>query len=462
VSGKHSRPRDAKVLIPPAEVQSAPTEVRLPSQQPAREQLAAVATIAPPEPAAPAVLPVVWDARSGDLHALVSNRRSKRGRLVAAGAIVALVAAGGVAFATRHSNKPAPVAPVATGDPQTTLLIQLSGSLGTAVDSALVAHDSAHHQGVVVLVPSEVVAQVPGFGAMPFGQALTVGDPQAPQSTLSDLIGATVEGSWVLSPVAMESLVDRLGGITVTVDRDVTSTTAAGVTTIVVPAGTQKLNGSAAVAYATFLADSEPEQSRLARFDAVLGAVLAALPTSNDQVASMLGGLGTGSVSSFPAARLAGVLTGLAADNAAHNTTDQVLPVTVLDTGDSEQAFSVDAAKTKQLVGSYLADSIPSNLKITGNRVLVENQVGSPGIGESTRTKLAAANFVYEPGPNAPGMPNATLPSVVLIFSTTAADIARGDAVATALGLPTSDVKVSSQELTVADVIAIIGADYKR
>jgi anionic cell wall polymer biosynthesis LytR-Cps2A-Psr (LCP) family protein len=460
VSGKHSRPR-------PDKAQPARAEVRLPSAPQAVERVAverpaAVATMSPP-PASARVLPTVWDARSGDLHALVNERRSRRGRLwVAVAAVVALVAAGGGVLATRHSHKPKALVPVVAGDPQTTLLIQLSGSLGAAVDSALVAHNSVQHQGVVVLVPSEVVAQVPGFGAMPFGQALTVGDPEAPRSTLSDLVGATVDGSWVLSPVAMESLVDRLGGITVTVDRDVTSTTAAGLTTIVVPAGTQRLTGSAAVAYATFLADSEPEQSRLARFDQVLDAVLAALPKTTAGVTAILGELGTGSTSSFQPTQLAGVLTGLAADNAAQNTFDQVLPVTVLDTGDNEQSFGVDAAKTKQLVSSYLADSIPSNLKITGNRVLVENQVGSPGIGESTRTKLAAANFVYEPGPNAPGMPNATSPSVVLIFSTTAADIARGDAVARALGLPTGDVKVSTQELTVADVIAIIGADYKR
>ena len=90
-----------------------------------------------------------------------------------------------------------------------------------------------------------------------------------------------------------------------------------------------------------------------------------------------------------------------------------------------------------------------------------ENQVGTPGIGETTRSKLVNAGFVYLPGQNAPGMPNATAPSVVLISGTTAADIAKGDAVAKALGLPTSDVRVSQQSVRVADVIVLLGADYK-
>jgi hypothetical protein len=49
-----------------------------------------------------------------------------------------------------------------------------------------------------------------------------------------------------------------------------------------------------------------------------------------------------------------------------------------------------------------------------------------------------------------------------LIFGTTAAEIERGHAVAAALGLPASDVKVSEQRITVADVVVIIGVDYRR
>jgi hypothetical protein len=158
--------------------------------------------------------------------------------------------------------------------------------------------------------------------------------------------------------------------------------------------------------------------------------------------------------------RLSDLLTGLAADDAANATFDTVLPVTNLDTGDNQNAYSIDAAATATLVHQHLAQVVPPNRKTTGNRVMVENQVGTPGIGETTRARLLAAGFTYLPGPNAPGMPNATASSVVLIGGTTAAEIAQGTAVAKALRLPASDVRVTQASTDVADVIVLLGADY--
>lgn len=389
------------------------------------------------------------------------KQQEQRRRLLVGGAVAVVIAlivwavVGGGTSGKHHA-----AAPTDTRT-QTTVLLQLKGSLGEAVDSALVAHDTAAKSGVVVLVPSAVIAQVPGFGPMPFGQALTLNQPNVSRATLSDLMGVSVDGSWVLTQQGLAALVDKVGGVTVTVDRDVTKPGPNGTTTIVVAAGDEKLNGANAVAYASFLASGETEQLRLARFDAVLGAVLAQLPKQPAAIASLITGLGAGSSSTIATSRLADVLAGLAADSAASSTLDTVLPVTRLDTGDDQNAFSIDTAKTQTLAQQQFAQSIPASRKATGNRVMIENQVGTPGIGETTRSKLVDAGFVYLPGQNAPGMPNATAPSVVLISGTTAADIAKGDSVAKALGLPSSDVRVSQQTVRVADVIVLLGADYK-
>ena len=64
----------------------------------------------------------------------------------------------------------------------------------------------------------------------------------------------------------------RSGGVQAAVDRDVVTTDADGNETVVVRAGNQQLDGAAAAAYATYLAEGEPEQARLARFDDVLSA----------------------------------------------------------------------------------------------------------------------------------------------------------------------------------------------
>jgi hypothetical protein len=341
------------------------------------------------------------------------------------------------------------------------MLIQFSGSLGSAIGSALVAHDTVAHDGVVVLVPSAVIAQVPGFGSMPFGQALTVGDPSAPRTALSDLIGVTVDSSWTLTPTAFAALVDKVGGVTVTVNRDVTKTTA-GVTSIVVPAGDQKLSGTAAVQYASFLADGETEQARLARFDSVFRQVLSALPQDQATLATQLASLGAGSASSLSVTNLAAFLHNLATDSAQKALSDQLLPVTDLQAGGDQPSYTLDATNTAALVQAQLASSVPANRKVTGNRVYVQNQVGTPGLGESTRAKLQRAGFLYLHGDNTQDMPNSQAPSAVVIFGQTAAQIAEGQAVAAALGLPASDVKISSEGFTVADVVVKLGVDYKQ
>jgi anionic cell wall polymer biosynthesis LytR-Cps2A-Psr (LCP) family protein len=419
-----------------------------------------------PEPApAPATLPLGNEIlpsgparKSGALGGLLTDRRrllfAVLALVVVAGLVVWLLSGG-----SGTSKKQAPVAAPA-GRTQSTLLIELKGNLGVAVASALVAHDPANHDGVVVLVPSNVQTQVPGYGSMPFGQALSVGDPNAPTGALSDLIGVTVDGSWTLTQGGLAALVDKIGGVTVAVDKDVTSTTN-GTTTIVVPAGTRKLSGSSAAQFASFLATGETAQAELTRFDAVLKQVLAGLPKNQADLSASLTSLGAGSSTSFAPARLATFMLGLAADSAAGTMTDQLLPVTALDTGSGQDAYTVDTANTTKLVNAQLATSVPASRKATGNRVYVQNQVGTPGLGETARARLVAGGFVYVQGQNTADMPNATAPSVVVILGPTSAQIDQGDAVARSLGLPISDVRVANDGFTVADVLVKLGADYK-
>ena len=437
-----------------------PSENVEPSPEPEPAQAAA------PEPVSvPAVmslgneiLPSSPSGKSRSVGGLFADRRRLLFAVLAVVVVVGLVAwllSGG----SGKSSKNAP-APAAAGRTQSTLLFELKGSLAVAVDSALLAHDPANHDGAVVLVPSNVQTQVPGFGSMPFGQALSVGDPSAPVGALSDLIGVTVDGSWTLTQTALAALVDKIGGVTVAVDKDVT-TTANGTTSIVVPAGTQKLNGANAALFASFQATGDTDQAELTRFDAVLKQVLAGLPKTQANLTAMVASLGAGSSSSFAPARLAAFLLGLAADNAAGTMTDQQLPVTPLSTGSGQDAYTLDTAKTATLVSTELAASVPASRKATGNRVYVQNQVGTPGLGETARTRLVAAGFVYVQGQNTADMPNATAPSVVVILGPTSAQIDQGDAIARSLGLPISDVRVANDGFTVADVLVKLGADYK-
>jgi hypothetical protein len=100
---------------------------------------------------------------------------------------------------------------------------------------------------------------------------------------------------------------------------------------------------------------------------------------------------------------------------------------------------------------------VPPGARQTGNRVLVLNGVGTPGLGEKVRARLVPAGFVFVGSRN-----NASLgvkKTRVLIREATAEQQALGLRVAKALGL--GDDAVQTAELgSIADVVVVVGSDF--
>jgi anionic cell wall polymer biosynthesis LytR-Cps2A-Psr (LCP) family protein len=387
-------------------------------------------------------------SRVGQRAELRAKRRKQRRRLVGAGAtafvvLVALLAVLLVKTGATDGKK-------RSGHTRTqkTVLLQISSPDGSTTSSALLADDRASNNGSVVLVQPEVLANVPGLGSLTFGRALATGGAAGARNALSDLIGVTIDGSWVLNASTFTRLVDQLGGLSVAVD-----TTVLQGRTVALQPGPQHLTGAQALLFAGYLGAGEQEAVRLTRLQAVLDALLSALPKD---ATSQIGSLGGGSTSSLPTATLAGVLSGLASDDKASNLQYASLPVTKVDIDETER-LRLDVAGTKSLVTNLLAPSIPAGVLDTGNRVLVLNGVG-PSIGDKARAKLVPAGFVYVGQRNAPHFGYAT--TQVLVPSASLASAALGARVAKALGVPTTSVLFSDSFGTIADVVVIIGADF--
>jgi hypothetical protein len=173
----------------------------------------------------------------------------------------------------------------------------------------------------------------------------------------------------------------------------------------------------------------------------------------------MLASLGGGSRSSLALDKLAGVLSGMKADDAKDQLQYRSLPVIKVDAGSSETRFRVDAAGTRALVDELLAGSIPPGARQKGNRVLVLNGVGTPGLGEKVRAKLVPAGFVFVGSRNANSFGYAK--TQILVRDATPAGSALGARVARALGVPGSSVRASTQIGTIADVVVIVGRDFR-
>jgi hypothetical protein len=379
------------------------------------------------------------------------RRRRRQRRLLALGAVLALFAAGGAAtlLAQRGPETPSVVEP--QGRTQQTLLFQVRTADGAGtLASALLAVDPPSTTGSVVLVPPQVIVDLPGAGSLPFGQALATGTPTGPSDALSDLLGVTIDGSWVLEHGAFGALVNELGGITAGVDVPVVQDGA-----VVLPQGEQRLDGAQALTLLGFLASGEQEQARLARVQEVLDGVLAALPEDAAAFGALVDELGAASVSSEPSARLAAVLLELVEAGEADLLQYDSLPVVPIDPGGGVMAFRLETEAAQALVNRVLAQSVPAGALQTGNRVLVLNGVG-PGIGDSARAKLVAEDFVFVGARNNERFGVET--TTVLVPESTPEAQALGEQVAAALGVPA--VVRQSNLGSIADAVVIIGADF--
>jgi anionic cell wall polymer biosynthesis LytR-Cps2A-Psr (LCP) family protein len=422
----------------------------------------------PPAPAPPPPRPVpapapdvVAPRQSRIERRRLQRQRQRRQRFSAVGilgvvaAIVAVVVV--VGFATHH-GKGKGNSDVRT---QRTLLLQILGPDGGAIDSALLAHDPSTQHGVMLLVPSRVIADIPGHGDAAFGTASAVGQASLAQATLSDLIGVTVDGSISFDPLAFAKFIDRLGGITVDVDRDVVQRQGRTLSLIVARGAEQHLTGGQAVAYATYAIPGPTgplvQQTEL---EDVLNGVLDKISTSPIFTSAVTGIGGVQNTMSLPA--VGDLLAGLSKDANTNAVDYRTLDVKLVDTGGGDPIYSLDRPKVLDFVKQSLAASIPKGLLSGGNTVRVENGVGTPQLGLSTRNKLNKAGFVYVDGGNVPGFPYRSQPSVVVVFSSAQTAIDRGNAVAKALGLPATDVRVSRLGQSVADVIVLLGRDYRR
>ncbi|HVB27171.1 MAG TPA: LCP family protein [Mycobacteriales bacterium] len=389
-----------------------------------------------------------------------ARRRQHRRRLGAGGLVavgIGIVAVVVVGFLTARAIGHHAAAP---GRTQSTLLLLLRSASGSSDESVLLAHDSKAQAGVEVLIPGKVITDVPGFGSLEFGQTLTLpGGAGLARDTLADLMGITVDGTWVLDRGSFARLVDAVGGVSVTVDREVLAPAKGGGEIVVVPAGQQHLNGAMALAYSSFVASGEDQTAALARLQSVLDATLGALPRSTTALSALVRSLGGGSQLSFSPGRLATFLTGYAADlTRVGGVFAQILPVLSIDTG-GPISYRVDDTKLHELVTTQLADSIPTGGIGAGHDVLVKNGVGTPGLDVAARAQLIKDGFRVQTGGNQAPFGRRT--SVVLIFDATPQAAALGDQVAQALGLPSSDVEVSTQEQSVADIIVILGEDFR-
>jgi anionic cell wall polymer biosynthesis LytR-Cps2A-Psr (LCP) family protein len=472
VSGRHRKP-DAEQVdepleteAPPAHSEDAPPQshstftehVGATSPEPTPSTSPTPVSSARPDVTGvrPATQVVPRRSRAAERAERRSRTRKRLMTIAGAALVVALLVVGALALlGGRDGGKNGDTS--AEPPRQDTVLVQVVRDDGVAAVSALVGVTEGEDEAAAVLVPSGVLAEVPGSGAVPFGEATALGELDAPIQALTDLTGARVDNGWVMTRGAMAGLVDAIGGVRVSVDTDITRTQADGDEVVVVRAGTQDLGGEAAASYATFAGDDEPDQARLARFDNVLTAVVEKLPEDSGDVQAILEALqGTRSTLEVPA--LADWLVRLRAAAEADEFVSDVLPVNEIDAGGTVPTYGLAVTETSTMIRRLLPGALQTAPDGEVLSVLVENGVGTPGLNEQARELLVAAGFRYVPGGNAAEFNDE--PSAIFVPDGTEESIRRGRQVAEALNLPASAVVPSNRGQTIADVIVVLGPDF--
>lgn len=447
MTGKRRAGRDPQHTPPPPAESPAPPSAP-PVPQPSR---------------APASGPFVVSRTPTRRESRMQRRKQRRKKLGAAGVAGILAAAAIVAVAVGFGVHKATSHHASVKRTQTTVLFSLVAGDGSSAGSVLLAHDAATHQGVELLLPSRTLSEVCGFGSQQLGRVLALPDGQrlSTQAVSNMLGGVTVDGSWRLTSAELARLIDIVGGLTVDIDTNVIRTVGNRRVLYLQRGVGQHVTGSQAVLYATFIAGGEDSSGNLPRLQAVLDALVAKLPADPTAAGKLIASVGPDAGSTLGAQRLATLLTGLAADDKSKSggVLPIVLPVQKIDSG-GEPVFRVDDEKTHSLVLSNLSESLPASARVPRKRILLQNGVGTPGLVGPACQRLVAAGFSVVGSGNANSFDFTQ--SKVLVFDNSVAAAELGNKVAQTLRLSTNDVAVSREGQNVADVIVILGKDFRR
>lgn len=405
--------------------------------------------------------------RAAEEAARDSAQVSRHRALMVSGLVLGLLAVVGISLGgwsllhrtptVSPTSDPSPSA-TATGPKQPTLLVQVKTADGIAVDSNLTSVGGSVQSANMVGMPSTLLLDPATGGSLPLGQIARLPDVNASGDALSDATGITVDGTWVMDTLAFSGLVDAVGGVTVNVDVDVFVTQPDGKEVVLVPAGDSKLlEGPQAAAYATYLGPNEEEPARMARYQKVLAAVAEKLPADPNKIEAIVTALGASAKSSIPVAQLSAYLAKLHASVNTDDVFTTPLPTKAVDGTDPTQ-YRVDQKANADFVDKRFPDAKRTAGPNSRVRVYVQNGVGTPGLDAKARQLLVDAGFTFVNGGNAETFGHTT--TLILIPDSTPESQKWGSDIATALKVPLSDVAVTNDAQTIADVVVVLGADF--
>lgn len=343
-------------------------------------------------------------------------------------------------------------------DPQPTLAVATFDETTTvgAEFVMLLAVEPDIDRGTVLLVPSNVVADVPGEGLFQLGETFREGEAPLLELTLANLLGVTIDGSAAISEQGWSSLFTRMEGLTLDVPGQLVAVDDDGTRRVRFQPGMQPLDGPRVAEYLTFREAGESELNRLPRVQRVLEAMLDRI-IEDPSVLDAVFADGAPMVDTPDPQAVRFVLASLADARAAGTLEVRSLPVMTIGTGE-DASYRVDDERVATLVEDRLAASRPGTGSQEGRRLQVLNGNGIPGIGSQVAEVLQPGGFRLVETGNAASF---DVPRTrIIVYEDSDAQLALATQVQQLLGV--GEVEVSEVPVSVVDITIIVGQDFPR
>lgn len=355
-----------------------------------------------------------------------------------------------------EDTQPTALPDTVAGDPQPTLVLATFDETTTvgAEFVMLLAVEPEDDRGTVLLVPSNVVADVPGEGLFQLGETFREGEAPLLELTLANLLGVTLDGSAAISEQGWSSLFTRMGGLTLDVPDQLVEVADDGTRSVRFQPGAQPLDGPRVAEYLTFRDPGESELDRLPRVQRVLEAMLDAViedPAVLDEVFAD----GAPMIDAPEPDAVRFILQSLVDARAAGNLEVRSLPVTTIGTG-QDASYQINDERVATLVEDRLAASRPTSGGQEGRRLQVLNGNGVPGIGSQVAEALQPGGFRLVETGNAADF---DVPRTrIIVYEDSEEQLALARDVQDLLGV--GEIEVSEVPVSVVDITIIVGQDF--
>ena len=332
--------------------------------------------------------------------------------------------------------------------------VEDAGAGATATRLIVLAEDHGTGSATALLVPTGIMADIPGHGTFTLAEAHGLGGGDLTRLSLGNLLGIRLDGVAAIDPAGWAQVLGEVGPVEVSTSRTLLD----GDGEVVAEAGTSLLQGAALARFLTARPPGEGEVEALPRVQQVLSGLLdavAADPDLVDRLLALEAPDGTPTIATEDPQLFAELLTGLAEARIQERLTTLTLPVVPLGSG-AEGGYRVDTARAEAVVAERLAGSLPRGEMVGGRDVQILNGNGVPRIGLEVAERLADGGYRIVLTGNADRF---TYPTTrIVLHDGSAEQLEVGRDVQQRLGV--GELELAATPGSVVDVTIVVGADF--